>query len=170
MSTLILVALIFAIIGTGAGYLLAKNFLPQETLRRELEEELARVRDEHKAYQQEVSDHFARTGDLVGSLTQSFQAVQQQLASSAVHLAGPDVSRQLMQAASRTGITEGVTLSNLPPEPPRDYAPKVPGGILSEHYGLEPSLASRTTQPGVTDTHKTEAGNDEEDDPTLKVG
>lgn len=171
MSTLILVALIFMLIGLGVGYLLTKTFLPQETLRRELEVELTRVRDEHKAYQQEVSDHFVRTSDLVGNLTQSFHAVQEQLASSALHLAGPEVSRQLMQSSPRVGAArEGVTLSNLPAEPPRDYAPKVPGGILSEHYGLEQDTASRTAQTNVADALKAEARNDEDDDPTFKVG
>lgn len=170
MSTLILVALIFTIIGLGAGYLLAKTFRPQETLRRELEAELTRVRDEHKAYQQEVSDHFVRTSDLLGNLTHSFQAVQEQLANSAMHLAGPEASRQLMQATAKSGAAAaGVTLSNLPPEPPRDYAPKVPGGILSEHYGLEQDTASRTAHTAVADALKAEARNDE-DDPTFKVG
>lgn len=170
MSTLILVALIFTLIGVGAGYLLAKSFLPRETVRRELEAELTRVRDEHKVYQQEVSDHFLRTSDLLSNLTQSFQAVQEQLASSAMHLAGPEASRQLMQAAAKGGTaTTGVTLSNLPPEPPRDYAPKVPGGVLSEHYGLEQDTASRTAQTAVADALKAEARNDE-DDPTFKVG
>lgn len=169
MSTLILVALIFSIIGLGAGYLLAKTFRPQETLRRELEGELARARDEHKAYQQDVSDHFVRTSDLLGSLSQNFHAVQEQLANSAMHLAGPEVSRQLMQASARTGKSDAITLSNLPPEPPRDYAPKVPGGILSEHYGLEPDAASRTAHATAADALKAEARNDE-DDPTFKVG
>ena len=170
MSTLILVALISTLVGLGVGYLLAKTLSPQETVRRELEGELARVRDEHKVYQQEVSDHFIRTADLLGNLTQNFHAVQEQLASSAMHLAGPEASRQLMQTAAKTGApAESVTLSNLPPEPPRDYAPKVPGGILSEHYGLEPDAASRTTHSTAADALKAEARNDE-DDPTFKVG
>src|SRR5690606_41640426 len=29
------------------------------------------------------------------------------------------------------------TLANTPAEPPKDYAPSVPGGVLSENYGFD---------------------------------
>lgn len=180
MSTLILVALICLISGVVIGFLLTKTLHPQQQLRRELEEELARVRDEHKTYQQEVTEHFARTADLVGNLAQNFHAVHEQLANSAMQLASPEVSRKLMEAASRSGLGTGtgVTLGTMPPDPPRDYAPKVPGGVLSEHYGLDldQDTASRTARTAsqsvsVTDnTVEAEARNDEDEDPTLKVG
>jgi len=174
LSTLILVALVCLLIGATAGSLLTRTLHPQEKLRRELEEQLRRAREDHKAYQHEVTAHFARTADLVGNLAQNFHAVHEQLATSAMHLATPEVSRKLMEAASRTALKgdprDTFTISDILPEPPRDYAPSVPGGVLSEDYGLEPDTASRTARVGTsTDSGPAGARNEEEEDPTLKV-
>lgn len=179
MSTLILVALICLIVGAVVGSLLTKTLHPQEKLRRELQDELTRAREEHKNYQQEVSEHFAQTADLVRNLSHNFQTVHEQLTQSAVRLATPEISHKLMRATSGTTLGAGkgsvsdTTLSALVPEPPRDYAPKVPGGILSEHYGLEHDLASRTATPSEATKKggiKSEGRLDEDEDPTLKVG
>ena len=52
-------------------------------------------------------------------------------------------------------------------QPPRDYAPKVPGGILSKGYGLAETEESKD-QPDTANTEPSDSI-DEDDDPTSKV-
>ena len=78
------------------------------------------------------------------------------------------MSRQMIDAGfGRHENTNIITEET--PEPPKDYAPKVPGGILSEEYGLkEDTAAPGTTKIDIApDTADTLA--DDEEDPTLKV-
>ena len=107
----------------------------------ELQKKLDKSEQHLKQYQQEVSQHFITISHLTASVTQSYRDINEQLVSSAMRLASPEIGRQLLKSG-------GSDLSLLDPngnplvdvedvEVPRDYAPKVPGGILSEEYGLK---------------------------------
>ncbi len=172
-ASTLLIGLVCLIAGAVIGALLSRGFSPQEQKARELEEKLAKTEDEYKTYQHEVTEHFIRTSELVGNLTRSYRDVHQHLASSAMHLANPDISRQLLQAgADEAGAgnarIKGTTLPETPADPPRDYAPTPPGGILDENYGLESNRPVKT--PLSDPTEAVDSENAGERDPTLKVG
>ena len=138
-STTIIIALICLAAGAVIGLLLARLSNPEQQQVRELEGKLQRAEDGLKDYQQEVTEHFVQTSGLINNLTQSYKAVHEHMAGSAMHLANPDISRQLVNAGTGklTNNSADSTLSETQPEPPKDYAPKAPGGILSEGYGLK---------------------------------
>ena len=166
-STIIITALICLAAGAAIGILLARLSNPEQQKVRELESKLQSAEDGLKEYQQEVTEHFIQTSGLINNLTQSYKAVHEHMANSAMHLANPDISRQLVNAG--TGKLTGSADSALPetqPEPPKDYAPKAPGGVLSEEYGLKDdySIETRPAHQIANDED-----NDSEDDPTLRA-
>jgi uncharacterized membrane-anchored protein YhcB (DUF1043 family) len=98
-------------------------------------------------------------------MTQSYRAIHEHLATSAIRLASPEIGRQLLKAGgSEMALTDedgNPLLSAEDINPPRDYAPKVPGGILSEDYGLSDN---------EDDGDESDQADDSDDsDPTNKV-
>lgn len=168
-STIAITALICLAAGTAIGLLLARRSNPGQQKCRELESKLQSAEDNLKNYQQEVTEHFIQASGLINNLTQSYRAVHEHMASSAMHLANPDISRQLVNAG--TGKLTGDSgdsddlLPGKTPEPPRDYAPKAPGGVLSEEYGLKEDYGIEA-RPGHRIANDEE---DNEDDPTLRA-
>lgn len=140
MSTLILTALLCTLGGGIIGALLVRSLHPREQLNRDLEQRVQEAEEKLTDYQQEVTEHFAQTSQLVNSLTQSYKDVHEYLANSALKLTNPDISRQILEAANGkllAGNESVITEEDF--EPPRDWAPKSPGekGALSEEYGLD---------------------------------
>ena len=173
-STLLLVLVALAL-GVVIGTLLTRSLHPHEKQRKELEERLDKLQDEHKEYQHKVTEHFLTTSSLVNTMTESYRDLHEHLASSAMHLTNPEISRQLIDAGygriSSNLASDALanSIASEVPEPPRDYAPKVPGGVLSEDYGLRnednvPPNPSGSAKDADSD------GDDLDDDPTLKVG
>lgn len=165
--TVIVVAIVFLLLGLVVGSLLTRTLSPQDKKRREVEGQLRALEDEYKLYQQDVTEHFSRTADLVTNLTRSQREVHEHLAAGAMYLANADVSRQVMNAANPqlSDNRDIHTLSSAPPEPPKDYAPTVPGGVLSENYGLSDTPSRYTTSANVAN----DEARDDQDDPTVKV-
>jgi uncharacterized membrane-anchored protein YhcB (DUF1043 family) len=143
---------------------MARTLHPKERERKELEDKLKQSQEQTKNYQQEVTEHFLKTSELVNNLSHSYRDVHEHLSAGAMRLTNTEISRQMIDAGfgrqENTNIIEEKT-----PEPPKDYAPKVPGGVLSEEYGLKEDTASPNTKN--TDTAATLV--DDEEDPTLKV-
>lgn len=142
LSTLIIIALATLVLGALIGAGLTKGLSPQEKQNRSLETRLQNAENQLKEYQQEVSAHFAETSQLVNTLTQSYRDVHEHLASSALKLTNPDISRQLIEAGDGKLLTSSKkpsTESEATSEAPRDWAPKNPGakGQLSEDFGLD---------------------------------
>lgn len=152
LSTLILTAIIAAIIGGIAGALLFRASRAQQDTR-ELEDRLQKAEGEFKDYQQQVTDHFSVTAELVNNLTRNYKEVHEYLADSALKLTNADMSRQFLKSGSEAlPETENLELSETEVEPPRDWAPKTPGqkGALSEEYGLDEEredIAAKTVHP-----------------------
>lgn len=174
-SSIFFITIAALALGLVAGFLLTRTFHPQEKQRRELEEKLQRVLDEHKQYQQDVTKHFITTSELVNTLTESYRGLHEHLASSAMHLANPEISRQLIDAGygrisiddNNHNFSDSLTT---PPIPPKDYAPKVPGGVLSEDYGLKDEEPTAPNPQGAANTTAETDEKDLDSDPTLKVG
>jgi len=126
--------------GIGIGFLVARvlpGTSPNRT-QRQLDDLQARF----DTYQSEVVTHFNTTASLVKKLTQSYQDVQEHLASGATRLALDEVTRQRLLAALQM---DDSTPHNERLEPPagyvpRDYAPKSDAnspGTLAEDFGLK---------------------------------
>lgn len=137
----------------------------------ELQKKLDKSEQHLKQYQQEVSQHFITISHLTASVTQSYRDINEQLVSSAMRLASPEIGRQLLKSG-------GSDLSLLDPngnplvdvedvEVPRDYAPKVPGGILSEEYGLKDEQEEPKSDRTMIDNENLAI---QETDPTENVG
>lgn len=165
--TLILACLFCLVLGAVLGFVLARTIHPEEQRRKTLESQLEKARLELKEYQQAVTSHFLETSAKVSDLTQSYRHLHEHLASGAMHLANPDISRQLIEAgygklapppSNKPGYIEET------PEPPKDYAPE--NGVLREDYGLRDERAKLTGYPGAVDVDF----EDDERDPTLKTG
>ncbi len=142
LSTLIIAVIAALVTGAAVGALLVKSLHPQEQQNREMETRLDKAETKLTDYQQEVSEHFAETSQLVNNLTQSYKDVHEYLANSALKLTNPDISRQLIEAGDGKLISSAATQEKSDEEgteAPRDWAPKNPGdtGQLSEEFGLD---------------------------------
>jgi len=150
--------------GAAAGYFFAQTFRPVQRERKEIEDKLVEAQNELNNYQQKVADHFRNTSGAISNLSENYKEVLGHLASGALHLANADVSRQIVN--STFDATEDVSLaSNSDLKPPKDYAPKVPGGVLSEEYGLKETTITATTPTEAELDYITE----NDDDPTLNI-
>jgi uncharacterized membrane-anchored protein YhcB (DUF1043 family) len=139
-TTVITIGLVCLVIGALIGAIISRTTSPQEKKRREVEKRLQETERKLKDYQDDVTEHFIKTSGLINNLTQSYREVHEHMASSAMHLTNPDISRQLLNAGAGT-LVDPAAMENqaLPakiPEPPRDYATKSLEGILSESSGL----------------------------------
>lgn len=138
LATLIITALITLLVGAAAGFTLARGKLGASRTA-ELERRLAEAEQSLETYRRDVTEHFARTTELVNSLTESYRDVHEHLASSALKLTTPEIGRRILENGTDNlpgGEYPELTDANV--EPPRDWAPKHAGekGTLSEEYGL----------------------------------
>jgi uncharacterized membrane-anchored protein YhcB (DUF1043 family) len=138
LSTLVVTSLISLAIGAGLGAFLLYLFRAQ-VYSRDLEQRLHEAENTLQSYQRDVAEHFAQTSQLVNNLTQSYREVHEHLANSALKLATPAISRQILASANSHLLgDEKPYINEQSFEPPRDWAPKAQGakGTLSEDYGL----------------------------------
>ena len=138
--TTILISAACFLIGAGLGHLYSRNNQPKDRSARDLEKKLAQTEQQLKRYQQEVTEHFLKVSHLTTNMTQSYRKIHEHLATSAIRLASPEIGRQLLKASgTELNLTDedgNPLFSTEDIQPRRDYAPKVPGGVLSEDYGL----------------------------------
>ena len=166
-TSTLLIGLSCLVAGLIVGFIMARTLHPQERARKDLEDKLQQSQDQIKDYQQEVTEHFMKTSELVNNLSHSYRDVHEHLATGAMRLTNTEISRQMIDAGFGRNENHNVLTSETP-EPPKDYAPKVPGGILSEEYGLKDDQ-SQANKTGPSITRETENLIDDDEDPTLKV-
>jgi len=166
-STLILAGLACLAIGLIAGFLLGRSLHPRERERKETENRLREAQDQLKDYQHEVTEHFAKTAALFNELSHTYRDFHEHLSSGAMRLANPETSRQIVDAGFGQLQKDKFTVTDLTelPEAPKDYAPKVPGGVLSEEYGLKDDQEGRHLKVANDVAQKIT----DDEDPTLKV-
>lgn len=166
--TTILIAAACLLIGAGLGHLFSRKTPPGDQSVADLQQKLEQTEQQLKRYQHEVTQHFVEVSNLTTNMTQSYRKIHEHLATSAIRLANPEIGRQLLKAGgSQLSLTDEDGNPLLNPEdlePPRDYAPKVPGGVLSEDYGLSdnddksPNSGDLSTDAG-SDAHGDASGN-----------
>jgi uncharacterized membrane-anchored protein YhcB (DUF1043 family) len=171
-NTVIIAGLICLVLGALIGIAIFRIANPQNKKRREMGKKLQETEQKFKDYQHDVTEHFIKTSGLINNLTQSYREVHEHMVSSAMHLTNPDISRQLSNAGAGTLIDSSSTnkgaLPSEMPEPPKDYAPKAPEGILSETYGLSDETTF-TSAPAYGFDATSEGVDKHDDDPTLKT-
>ncbi len=151
LGTLIITSLLCLLIGAALGAALFKLYAGRGNVR-ELEERLYRSEDELKKYQQDVTQHFAQTSELVNNLTRSYREVYEHLANSALKLTTPDLSRKILKSANTELLDDEKTyISEEKFEVPRDWAPKKGAGALSEDYGLHEEQEEDLDRPESKD-------------------
>src|SRR5690606_21924941 len=87
----------------------------------------------------DVAEYFAQTSQLVINLNSRCRDAHEHLANSALKLATPAISRQILASANTSLLgDEKAYINEQSFEPPRDWAPKTQGskGALSEDFGL----------------------------------
>ncbi len=172
MTTLtsLLIAAAFFLIGAAVGHFFSKKVEQGDKSVRDMEKKLEKSEQKLKHYQQEVTEHFVAVSHLTSNVAQSYKQIHEHLASSAIRLASPEVGRQLLKSGGNDLNmldANGKPLVDIEDiEVPRDYAPSVPGGILSEGYGLD-ETDQTAEQP---DSAQAIDLDEEEADPTQKVG
>jgi len=138
--TTLIIAVIAFLAGAGATFFYLRHLEDNESGTGDLQRKLEKSEQRLKRYQQEVSEHFIAVSHLTTNVAQSYRQIHEHLATSAIRLASPEIGRQLLKSGgSSLSLVDAdgnplVSAEDL--EAPRDYAPKVPGGILSEAYGL----------------------------------
>ncbi|MDA8663522.1 DUF1043 family protein [Porticoccaceae bacterium] len=165
--------LLVALLAFAAGVVLTRHFSPttgnntSESI--ELQKQLDKSNQQLKRYQQEMSDHFITVSHLTANVTQSYRQIHEHLASSAIRLASPEIGRQLLKSGGgdlSLHDNDGNPLIDLEDiQAPRDYAPKVPGGVLSEEYGLTEADNDDATAPVNNEIE----ANKEKADPTENI-
>jgi uncharacterized membrane-anchored protein YhcB (DUF1043 family) len=134
LATLLITAITTFIIGGLLSLLLTRSFSSSEQKTRTLESRLEEAEHSLANYQQEVTEHFAETAQLVNNLTQNYKEVHEHLAGSALKLANVDISRQLLSTNPDDEGSE-LNINEETFQPPKDWAPSE--GTLSEDYGLD---------------------------------
>tara|TARA_B100000780_G_scaffold73401_2_gene49255 strand:+ start:38044 stop:38595 length:552 start_codon:yes stop_codon:yes gene_type:complete len=163
MITISAIAIFAFILGALAGRAISRNNSSDGTSMRDMEKKLADGQESLKRYQQAVTEHFITLSHHTTNMAQSYRDIHEHLATSALRLASAEVSQQILKGAgidpSLSDIEATAYDDDGGIEAPKDYAPKVPGGVLSEAYGLTDSIDDQAE----LDEH------DELSDPTLKV-
>jgi uncharacterized membrane-anchored protein YhcB (DUF1043 family) len=139
-NTLILAVIVALLLGLGIGALISRRLSPDTRRQRELERDLERVLEQQRDYQVEVSEHFADTGKLLGTLAESYRNVHNHLAEGAGRLAGGNTDAQLTPLPDFSTGNAPVAAVSEGFQPPLDYAPKVSPhepGMLNEEFGLD---------------------------------
>jgi len=148
LETLFIVGIVMLILGVAVGVSAGRACVaPEQT--KEIEQKLSDAKRELESYQQDVAQHFSETAQKVRELTQSYKELHEHLALGAMQLTNTEIGRQLFAAGE--GEVSEKTLNQVPIEPPRDWAPKIPGshGMLSEEFGLKEEDESPALIDGV---------------------
>ena len=115
----------------------------------EISKKLQKSDLELKEYQQAVSEHFLVLSQLVKNVINGYKDINEHLTKSALRLSSPEIGKQLLKnnntkLADLEAVHQKIDLSNI--DIPRDYAPKVPGGVLSEGYSVKQEDKSDTDE------------------------
>ena len=125
----------------------------------EISKKLQKSDLELKEYQQAVSEHFLVLSQLVTNVINGYKDINEHLTKSALRLSSPEIGKQLLKnnntkLADLEAVHQKIDLSNI--DIPRDYAPKVPGGVLSEGYSVKQEDKSDTDELPASGPEKVE--------------
>lgn len=134
-----LVGAVCIAIGMAVGVIVGGRLSIGSSRVQELEAQVRQLKSDHRAYRDNVSDHFSQTAQLVQHMTDSYRDVYQHLAGGARELCSPEVANQLLPARDDAAFSADGPDGAVPP---RDYADRLgpkQKGALSEEFGIEKS-------------------------------
>lgn len=142
-----LIAVLSGMVGMAFGYVWARK-VPSPGRQHDLEVLLVDVQQRHETFQRQVSEHFRRSAELVNALSHQHRALHDHLQSTAAALIDPAMphDQQIAELFEPLSAPTPAPLNRLArsdedsyPEPPRDYATKLPSdkGMLDERFGLK---------------------------------
>lgn len=136
--TLITVAIICLLSGAAIGYFILGRLKPEQQNRAALEKQFNDMQRQQQDYQQEVSNHFDRTGELLNELAESYRSVHNHIVTGAQNLHSTGIS-PLQAIPEGRPVLDNKPSKLAPSAPPLDYAPRQPGkkGALHEEFGME---------------------------------
>lgn len=150
LELVLIISLAALLFGLGLGVLLGRGRLGQGGST-QLANRLQQAESELENYQHQVAKHFVDTSQRISDLTQSYRELHEHLAEGAARLASPDISRKLLEAAdAQSVVAEVVSQTDVSLEPPKDWAPKMPGqkgGLSDEYEGLDTTPPVGFTPP-----------------------
>lgn len=100
LESVVFIVLIALVAGASLCYLALKYFGSQEQLNKNLAEKLQQAEESHTDYQTQVTEHFIETSKRVNNLTKNYKEVHEYLASSAMKLANPNLSQNILEQAN----------------------------------------------------------------------
>lgn len=101
LTTILVFSFLSLIVGALAGAWLFHRFGSQGKAAQDLEQRLQKAEQQLEDYQNDVTEHFEETSRRVNTLTQNYKDVHEYLASSAMKLTNPQMSRAISQAAQQ---------------------------------------------------------------------
>jgi uncharacterized membrane-anchored protein YhcB (DUF1043 family) len=141
--------LVGVVLGAASALLLARR-------KDEDRETVARLRGELEGYQQEVSEHFVKTAELVNSMTRSYKAVYDHLEQGAHRLVGAETLRKELGYVE----DEPVKLEYIG----RRNRPEVDGADRHDQTGPDDSFAHEPEVDGASRPDQAEAGDPDRSD------
>lgn len=99
-QAVIFIVLIALLAGAGLCYLALNYFGTHRQLNKNLAEKLQQAEKSHADYQTQVTEHFIETSKRVNNLTKNYKEVHEYLASSAMKLANPNLSQNILAEAN----------------------------------------------------------------------
>lgn len=133
---LVIISLSLLVVGLIVGHLSALKRAPSPQAQRKLEEHLEKMEEQQHDYQNQVTEHFSETAQLLNQLTDNYRDVHNHLAKGAQLLCGEQASEQLQRLDESKETSE----EDQQATPPLDYAPKntpYEKGMLNEAFGLD---------------------------------
>ncbi len=137
-----LTAIIAGIVGCMAGWLFGRRSNDGQRKSLALQQSLDTSEQQLQDYKREVQEHFAQTAEAFKQMNETYQSLHQRLADGANTLCGDMEDNALLSKTSgrRADDPDAKRQTQLPLEPPLDYAPKkgpADKGVLNEDFGLE---------------------------------
>jgi uncharacterized membrane-anchored protein YhcB (DUF1043 family) len=150
---LIIISTSLLVVGLIIGYISAAKRAPSPQAQRKLEEHLQKLEEQQEDYQQQVSEHFSETAQLLNQLTDNYKEVHQHLAKGAQLLCADQQASQQLKQLVEQDDTEQADAANI--SQPLDYAPKSENkpGVLDESFGLDKKAAREDEQKLENSSH-----------------
>jgi uncharacterized protein len=150
-SSLVVTGVLCFLGGVGIGAFAFHIFRTQFSSRN-LEQRLHKAESDLQSYQRDVAEHFTHTSDLINNMTNAYRDVHEHLATGALKLATPAISRQILNSANSNLASGGKTyIKEQRIEPPRDWAPKsaTSKSLANDDFGLDDEHRDHPSAPVV---------------------
>ena len=121
ITSIWLTGILFTALGAVAGSAITYLVVARHGRTRKLQEELDQLKDRFTDYRDQVTQHFMQTSSLVQTMTESYRAVYEHLASGAQHLCDVDSKTSRLHQAKKEEIDTTHASGPISAGPDYDY-------------------------------------------------